>query len=97
MRYRDFFFPLKHSYNVISGIQALPACHLWKGGEVNQLSLHYGQEPWQAVAVDHPADARGCWGSLDVAHGTSIFHIRFPARQYLHTFQVDTRSFLNVA
>lgn len=31
MRYRDFFFPLKHSHNVISDIQALPACHLLKG------------------------------------------------------------------
>lgn len=59
---------------MISGIQALPACHLWKGGEVNQLSLHYGQEPWQAVAVDHPADARGCWGSLDVARDQRISH-----------------------
>lgn len=71
MRYRDFF-PLKHSYNVISGIQVLPACHLRKGGEVNQLSLHYGQEPWQAVAVDHPADARGCWGHwMWISHSVS--------------------------
>lgn len=85
MRYRDFFFPLKHSYNVISGIQALPACHLWKGQEMNQLSLHYGQEPRQAVAVDHPANARGCSGHW-IWHGTKGFHTRFPARQYLHTF-----------
>lgn len=29
MRYRDLFFPLKDSHNVISDIQALPVCHLF--------------------------------------------------------------------
>lgn len=88
MRYRDSFF---FSFKAFTQCDFLTfrlclSVTYSKDPESESPSLHYGQEPRQIMAADHPTNnARDCSGH-STWHGTKGFHIQFTARQYLHTF-----------